>query len=424
MEASDGEHAFVADTFNWSAANVAPSVNAGADDTINEGDTFSGGGSFIDPGADTWSATVDYGEGAGSQPLVLVDKTFSLSNLYEQDGNYTVTVCVSDDDTTSCDSLILTVDNVAPSVNAGADATINEGDTFSGSGSFNDPGADTWSATVDYGDGSSSQTLSLNGKDFSLSHLYADNGSYTVTVCVSDDDTTSCDSLLVTVDNVAPIISDLTLGNSSATACLAGNIVTLDFSFSDPGVNDANWIVDIDWGDGSSDAYSTNTQGAQPQQSHTYGAGSYTITVSVTDKDLGTGSNGSDIGAVSFLWNMSGILQQVNAGPPNSIFKYGSTIPVKVKVTDCAGAPVNTLTLKVTWQLLSSGTPTGDVSEPYSTSAADTGNTMRFTGSPDNQYIFNLASKSFPDGTAKYRIYVTIQSTGQLVSADIGLKTK
>jgi hypothetical protein len=53
---------------------------------------------------------------------------------------------------------------------------------------------------------------------------------------------------------------------------------------------------------------------------------------------------------------------------------------------------------------------------------------MRFIGSPDNQYIFNLASKSFPDGTAKYRIYVTIMSGNvplqQPVFADIGLKTK
>jgi hypothetical protein len=126
---------------------------------------------------------------------------------------------------------------------------------------------------------------------------------------------------------------------------------------------------------------------------------------------------------VSFLWNLSGILQPINPGPPNSIFKYGSTIPVKVRVTDCGGAAVGTLTLKVTYQLISSGTPSGAVNEPTSTSAADTGNTMRFT---ENQYIFNMATRapSFPDGTALYRIYVTIQSTGQQVYADIGLRLK
>ena len=228
----------------------------------------------------------------------------------------------------------------------------------------------------------------------------------------------------LTVTNVAPTVGTLVLTGASGTACMVGNVVKLDFSFSDPGINDANWHVVINWGDGSQTTYDTTTQGAQPQQSHTYAAGTYTITVTVTDKDFDVGSNSSSTGAVSFLWNLSNILQPVNPGPPNSIFKYGSTIPVKVKVTDCNNMAVGTLTLKVTWQLLSSGTPTGDVSEPFSTSAADTGNTMRFTGAPDSQYIFNLASKSFPDGTAKYRLYVTIVSTGQQVYADIGLKTK
>ena len=52
----------------------------------------------------------------------------------------------------------------------------------SSSGSFTDPGADTWTATVDYGDGSGVQALTLTDKTFNLSHTYADNGSYTVTV--------------------------------------------------------------------------------------------------------------------------------------------------------------------------------------------------------------------------------------------------
>ena len=85
-------------------------------------------------------------------------------------------MAVSDDDTTGSDTLTVTVENVAPTVDAGADDTINEGDTFIGGGSFTDPGADTWTATVDYGDGSGSQVLALNPDgSFSLSHTYADN---------------------------------------------------------------------------------------------------------------------------------------------------------------------------------------------------------------------------------------------------------
>ena len=46
-----------------------------------------------------------------------------------------------------------TVANVAPIVGAFAGATLLPGETYTASGSFTDPGADPWTATVDYGDG-------------------------------------------------------------------------------------------------------------------------------------------------------------------------------------------------------------------------------------------------------------------------------
>jgi len=77
---------------------------------------------------------------------------------------------------------------VAPVVNAGDDATINKGSNFTSSGSFTDAGPGPWTATVDYGDGSGVQSLTLTDKNFSLTHTYDDNGSYTVTVRVTDED--------------------------------------------------------------------------------------------------------------------------------------------------------------------------------------------------------------------------------------------
>ena len=81
------------------------------------------------------------------------------------------------------------MNNVAPVVSAGGDVTVDEGSVFAQSGSFTDPGANTWTATVNYGDGGGVQPLVLNAnKTFALSHTYADNGSFTVTVTVTDDD--------------------------------------------------------------------------------------------------------------------------------------------------------------------------------------------------------------------------------------------
>ena len=169
--------------------NTTPVVTAGGDATIAEGSTFTRSGSFTDPDANSWSATVDYGDG-DSGPLALSeDKTFELSHVYADNGPYTVTVTVSDGTANGSASFLVTVENVSPTVDAGPDVTIGAGDTFSGSGSFTDPGADIWTATVDYGDGSPVEPLALNSdKTFALSHLYGSAGEHVVTVSVSDDD--------------------------------------------------------------------------------------------------------------------------------------------------------------------------------------------------------------------------------------------
>ena len=269
---------FDCDSLTVTVNNVAPDVSAGADDTIDEGDTFTGSGSFTDPGADAWTATVNYGEGAGVQPLTLVGQTFNLSNLYQQDGTYTVTVCVNDDDTFDCDSLTVTVDNVAPDVSAGADDTIDEGDTFTGSGSFTDPGADTWTATVNYGEGAGVQPLTLVGQTFNLSNLYQQDGTYTVTVCVNDDDTFDCDSLTVTVDNVAP---DVSAGADDTID--EGDTFTGSGSFTDPGAD--TWTATVNYGEGAG-VQPLTLVGQTFNLSNLYQQdGTYTVTVCVNDDD-------------------------------------------------------------------------------------------------------------------------------------------
>ncbi len=83
----------------------------------------------------------------------------------------------------------LTLANVAPIVDAGVDTSIDHGGTLIDSGVFADPGLDAWTATVDYGDGTGVRSLGLDdNKRFELSHVYAGNGTYAVTVTVSDDD--------------------------------------------------------------------------------------------------------------------------------------------------------------------------------------------------------------------------------------------
>jgi hypothetical protein len=62
--------------------------------------------------------------------------------------------------------------------------TINEGETYTATGSFFDPRGASWLATVDYGDESGTQALDLNDASFVLNHLYENSGVYNVTVIV------------------------------------------------------------------------------------------------------------------------------------------------------------------------------------------------------------------------------------------------
>ncbi len=184
-------------------ANTAPAVDAFEGGSIDEGGTFVTSVTFTDDDSGAWTASVDYGDGSRANPTV-VDNGFDLSHTYAQDGTYTVTVTVTDDlGAEGSSSASVEVSNVAPTVDAGPDATILEGGTFESAGSFVDPGVDdTWTATVDYGDGSGSQALELSGKTFVLSHMYAGNGSgpFTVTVSVQDDHVAAVGLMLLTVE--------------------------------------------------------------------------------------------------------------------------------------------------------------------------------------------------------------------------------
>ena len=222
-------------TFELVVNNVAPAVDAGPDGVIDEGDTFVSAGSFVDPGADIWTATVDYGDGSGPQALSLnPDGSFALSHAYADDGVYNVTVAVTDDDGgVGSDSATVTVNNVAPSTDAGPDQGINEGGTYVSAGSFTDPGADTWTATVDYGDGSGIQPLPLNpDMSFVLSHTYLDDGVFTVTVTVTDDEGgAGSDTAIVTVQNLPPTVA----ANAPTVTVNEGAIAANSGTFADSG---------------------------------------------------------------------------------------------------------------------------------------------------------------------------------------------
>ncbi len=179
-------------------SNQAPVLPAfGKDYVLSESQPMRLTWEFSDNDASTsWTATVDYGDGSGKQPLALnANKTFMLDHLYAP-GAYDLTVEVTDDaDATGSLVIHVVVSNVAPSVNLLSTMDLAFTKTLDTSGTFTDPGSnETYSATINYGDGTGTQTLALGpydpsplvGGSFTLHHTYAAAGPYTVTVTVSD----------------------------------------------------------------------------------------------------------------------------------------------------------------------------------------------------------------------------------------------
>jgi hypothetical protein len=250
---------------------------------------------FTDPGtSDTHTATVNWGDGTSATATVTAGPgggTVTSSHSYSTSGTFTVEVCVTDDDTgVGCASAphTVTVPNTAPSLQVDSPTSLEEGSQFQLAGSFDDPDADSWTLTVDWGDGTDSETIPLAAAGaFTVPHTYLDDGTFTVTVTVSDgvdDDSVALFGIEVT--NVAPSLD--------ASFSVENLDVDLLAGVSDPGADQLT--ATVDWGDGTvEDATSpagapSKTDGAassaQFVASHTYSrSGAWDTEVCATDDD-------------------------------------------------------------------------------------------------------------------------------------------
>ena len=111
----------------------------------------------------------------------------SASHSFAKYGTYTATLTVTDAfGWPSVAVQTLNIGDVAPSVAPLPGASLIAGESYDATGTFADPGVETWTATVNYGDGVSG-ALPLAGKSFTLGHTYASAGRFSLTVSVTDD---------------------------------------------------------------------------------------------------------------------------------------------------------------------------------------------------------------------------------------------
>ena len=163
-----------------------------------------------------------------------------------------------------------------------------EGATFAANlGTFSDSlGNDSpWSISINWGDGSAATNFSANttGTIPSKSHVFADNGSYSMTESItSASGASSAKTTQVTVANVAPTVSP----PQGPFAATVSNALTLSATASDPSPIDtaAGFTYTWDFGDGSPRTIGLNLSTV----SHVYKSiGTFTVSVTATDKDGG-----------------------------------------------------------------------------------------------------------------------------------------
>jgi len=490
---------------NGSAAvfvkNVAPTMTVVGPQTVNEGSILSltNIGQFTDPGfnnplnagnilnggetTEEFTYEINWGDGSATESGVpTIDQvggvgtptagSFDASHIYADNGVYTVTVTVRDDDGGEISkTFLVTVNNVDPSLTlANPNPTANEGSpvTLAGLGvGATDPGFKNDATgtnetligeSVDWGDGTGPQSLSIvttpgggptnaptTGTFSHATHYYADNGTYTVTVRMRDDDGSFVNrTFTVVVNNVAP---SLTLTDKVLEVNEGAPLILPDLgAFTDPGFdNPANagngeteetFYYTIDWGDGTG----TSPPIAVPKtnggpnvlttgnfaNSHTYldndADNKYTITVTLFDDDGGSVTKSIDV----TVFNVKPTITSMTATDVNTkgettltiVFEDPGADDFTVEVDWGDGNPPEVITVTVEERDQRTFQHTHTYEEPPNNSAADIKLTARVRDDDFNKAGIQDNSPSDPEsveisqpglGAEKFRIDTTPQ---------------
>ncbi|UCE36669.1 MAG: PQQ-binding-like beta-propeller repeat protein [Thermoplasmata archaeon] len=310
--------------------NIPPIANSGPDQIINEGSLiqFDTSSSYDPDGTiETYEwdfesdGIYDYVETAINSPDGIFDG--KINHVYGDNGVYIVTLRVTDDtgdsDTDTCDVI---VKNLAPTIYSISSPSGSEGAPIIFISTSTDQGSDDLTFTWEWGDGTSATTTTYYNNGASpdppkspwgiypftvmdtVQHTYGDNGVYTITMKVTDDDRgITVITAEVVVNNVAPTITlDITPSRDE------GSSITFEADATDPGSDDLAFFWEFEYGPIIQNRYYNNgvnpepvympitneiksPQGTYPFNAsdivtHTYGDNyNYTMILTVTDDD-------------------------------------------------------------------------------------------------------------------------------------------
>lgn len=154
---------------------------------INEGGTVTATGSLVDPDrSDKLRLFINWGDGSRREVHRPGRDFFSFTHRYRQNGVYTARFeWIDQTGQGNSQEFTITVNNVAPAFKLRTFRTFNTG-LMQFSGWLSDAGDDRYTATLDFGDGTS-RSKTLKRRDyFAIAHKYRNPGNYTLTLTLRD----------------------------------------------------------------------------------------------------------------------------------------------------------------------------------------------------------------------------------------------
>jgi hypothetical protein len=182
-------------------------------------------------------------------------------------------------------------------------------------------------------------------------------------------------------------------------------------SFTDAGVLDTHTAV-WNWGDGSSSTgiITENNGSGTASGSHSYAAaGVYSIVVTVTDDDGGSGQSTLQYAAV---YGINVLFDQTRA------YQSGSTVPIRIGLLDANGVNVSSASVVV------HAVSVVQISSQASTSLDDPGNSnpdfdFRYEAAL-GRYVFNLKTTGY--GTGSYLLNFVVGNSPTIYSVEFQIR--